>query len=89
MPASILEGHKPGAAKTSDSLRASVTFFSKQFTITIDTIGIVRLVGLVCILDSFVAYVARGESLASQRFVAIATIKTVPMPWLIAESDPT
>lgn len=46
-----------------------------------------RLISLVGVFHRFVGHVAGGKPLAGQRFVAIATIKTIPVPGLVPESD--
>lgn len=87
MPASLLEAHEARSAEARDGLRAGKAALGEQFAIAINAVGIVRLFGFVCVLDGFVCHVARSETLAGQRLVAIATAETITMPGLVAERD--
>lgn len=87
MPGSILEGNKSRSSQASDGLCTGVTLFGEQFTITINTIGIVWLIGFVCVFNCFSGNITCCKSLPGQGLVAVATIETIPMPGLITEGN--
>lgn len=87
MPAPVLEGYEPSSAQASDCFRTGIALFSKQFSVAINAIGIVRLIGSIGVLNGLILNITCCKSLASQGLAAVATIETVPVPGLVTKGD--